>query len=247
MSVDNKVVLVTGASRGIGQAITQCFLQQGYCVIGTSTSKAGADHITKKIAEHSGKGTGLVLDVTQPDSIEACFSQIKSQFGMPTILINNAAITKDNLLMRMNEADWQQVIDTNLSSVYRITKKCLRDMMKARWGRVISIGSVVGSIGNFGQANYAAAKAGLTGFSKALALEVASRNITVNVVAPGFVDTDMTRELTEEQQAALAEKIPAGRVAAASEVAHLVAFLASEQAGYITGQTIHVNGGLHLT
>ena len=244
---NDQVVLITGASRGIGQAIMRLLVGAGYCVIGTATREQGAEDITKTMSSIGGKGMGLVLDVTDDASIDQCLATIKQDFGMPSILINNAAITKDNLLVRLQEDDWQQVIDTNLSSVYRLTKRCLRDMMKARWGRVISIGSVVGSIGNFGQANYAAAKAGLIGFSKALALEVASRNITVNVVAPGFVDTDMTRELSIEQQQALAEKIPAGRVASVDEVAYLVQFLASTQADYITGQTIHVNGGLYLS
>jgi len=247
MTLDNQIALVTGASRGIGRAIAESLGNAGATVIGTATSEAGAQAISSGLQEQGITGTGMMLDVAQQDSIDDVLKQIAEQFGAPAILVNNAGITRDNLLMRMKADEWDDIINTNLSSVFRMSKACLRAMMKARSGRIISIASVVGVTGNAGQANYAAAKAGIIGFSKSLAQEVGSRGITVNTVAPGFIDTDMTRNLPDEQKQALLGQIPAGRLGQADEIAAAVAFLASPQASYITGETIHVNGGMYMS
>ncbi|QIM62386.1 3-oxoacyl-ACP reductase [Pasteurellaceae bacterium Orientalotternb1] len=241
--MQNKIALVTGATRGIGRAIAEELVAKGAFVIGTATSEKGAESISAYLGE---KGKGLVLNVADEQSIEQVLAEIKAQFGEIDILVNNAGITRDNLLMRMKDDEWFDIIQTNLTSVYRLSKAMLRSMMKKRYGRIITIGSVVGSSGNPGQTNYCAAKAGLVGFSKSLAKEVASRGITVNVVAPGFIATDMTEELTDEQKNAILSQIPAGQLGQAKDIAKAVAFLASEDAGYITGETIHVNGGLYM-
>ncbi len=246
MSLEGEIALVTGASRGIGLAIALELARRGAYVVGTATSEGGAAAITQALAERQLAGYGAVLDVNDPAAIERVLAQLEEKRGAPSILVNNAGITRDNLLLRMTEEEWDAILETNLKSVYRLSKACLRAMMKARKGRIISIGSVVGSVGNPGQANYAAAKAGIVGFTKALAREVASRNITVNAVAPGFIDTDMTRKLSEEQRRALAQLIPLGRLGTPEEVAYAVAFLASPQAAYITGVTLHVNGGMYM-
>ena len=240
-----KIALVTGASRGIGRAIALQLARDGFTVVGTATTEAGADRITAAIRE-AGEGTGMVLDVTDAGQVQDVVAHINESFGPPLVLVNNAGITRDNLLMRMKDEEWASIIDTNLTSVYRLSKACLRGMMKARWGRIVNIGSVVGATGNAGQANYAAAKAGMVGFTKSLAKEVGSRGITVNTVAPGFIDTDMTRELPEAQRQALLEAIPLGRLGEAEEIAHAVSFLCSDRAGYITGETLHVNGGMYM-
>ena len=240
----DQVVLVTGASRGIGAAIADKLANEGARVFGTATSESGATAIDGRKVDGL---SGLVLDVNNPEDISSVLAEIAAQASAPTILVNNAGVTRDQLLMRMSEEDWQTVLDTNLRSVYRLSKACLRGMMKARQGRIISIASVVGSMGNAGQANYAAAKAGMMGFSRSLAREVGSRSITVNVVAPGFIDTDMTRELNEAQRAAMLKDIPLNRLGEAVEIAETVNFLASSSAAYITGQTIHVNGGMYVT
>ena len=246
MILKGQIALVTGASRGIGQAIALELGRQGAQVIGTATSSDGAEKISHALKEANVTGKGVVLDVNNMDSITAALSELEKSGLTPTILVNNAGITRDNLLLRMTEEEWDAILDTNLKSVYRMSKACLRAMTKARWGRIISISSVVGAMGNAGQANYAAAKAGLIGFTKALAREVGSRNITVNAVAPGFIDTDMTRQLPEAQKDALLKQIPLGRLGRAEEIAQAVAFLASPQAGYITGATLHVNGGMYM-
>ena len=246
MILKGQIALVTGASRGIGQAIALELGRQGARVIGTATSDDGAAKISEALKQHGVDGRGAMLDVNSSESIAAVLSEMEKTGGMPTILVNNAGITRDNLLLRMTEEEWDAILDTNLKSVYRMSKACLRAMTKARGGRIISISSVVGAIGNAGQANYAAAKAGLVGFTKALAREVGSRNITVNAVAPGFIDTDMTRSLPEAQKEALLKQIPLGRLGRAEEIAHAVAYLASPQAGYITGVTLHVNGGMYM-
>jgi 3-oxoacyl-[acyl-carrier protein] reductase len=246
MLLNEKVALVTGASRGIGRAIALALGQAKATVIGSATTQSGADKITEAFKEAGLKGCGIILNVAEPDSIEAAMATIKDQYGMPSILVNNAAVTQDNLLLRMKEDEWNTVIETNLSSIYRMTKACLRDMVKARWGRIINISSVVGSTGNAGQVNYAAAKAGLIGFTKSLAQEIGSRNITVNAVSPGFIDTDMTRELPEEQRNILLQKIPMERLGQPEDIAAAVLFLSSEGAGYITGQVLHVNGGMFM-
>lgn len=238
-----QVALVTGASRGIGKAIAQKLAEEGFFVLGTATTDSGADTISAYLGE---QGKGLKLNVADPDSIEATIKLINDNFGSPTVLVNNAGITKDNLLMRMKDEEWDDIINTNLTSVYRMSKAVLRGMMKARAGRIINISSVVGSTGNAGQANYAAAKAGMIGFTKSMAKEVGSRNITINNVAPGFIDTDMTKELNDDIKNSLLSSIPLARLGQASEVAHAVAFLASEGAAYITGETLHVNGGLFM-
>ncbi len=242
----NQIALVTGASRGIGQAIALELGRQGAQVIGTATSRSGADAISSYLKENTIVGRGLVLDVTQAESVATVLSEIEKTVGAPGILVNNAGITRDNLLLRMSEEDWDTILNTNLKSVYRLTKACLRAMTKARHGRIINISSVVGVIGNAGQTNYAAAKAGLIGFSRSLAREIGSRHITVNVVAPGFIDTDMTRALTDVQRDGLLKQIPLGRLGMVEEIAYAVAFLASPQAAYITGTTIHVNGGMYM-
>lgn len=246
MTITNKVALVTGASRGIGAAIADQLGAVGATVIGTATSEAGAQKISERLAEQGITGAGKVLNVTSGDSIADLLKEIQAEFGAPAILINNAGITKDNLLMRMSDDEWSEVINTNLSSVYRLSKAVLRGMMKARWGRIINISSVVGAMGNPGQANYAASKAGVAGFARSLAAEVGSRNITVNTVAPGFIDTDMTQALPEEQRTQLLDKIPLGRLGQPEEIASVVVFLASEAGGYVTGETIHVNGGMYM-
>ncbi len=240
---EQDVALVTGASRGIGRAIAEVLAAQGAKVIGTATTDSGAEAISDYLGDH---GVGLAMDVSNPDSVASGIAAIEKDHGTITILVNNAGITRDNLLMRMKEDEWQSIMDTNLSSIYRLSKAVLRGMMKARRGRIISITSVVGAMGNAGQTNYAAAKAGVMGFSKSLAREVGSRGITVNTVAPGFIDTDMTRALPEEQRAALAQQIPLGRLGGVEDVAAAVAYLASPAAAYVTGQTLHVNGGMYM-
>ena len=247
MSLQGKVALVTGASRGIGQAIALQLGAQGATVIGTATSEKGAQSITQALQDNSVQGVGMVLNVCDAESVAATLERIQTEFGAPLILVNNAGITRDNLMLRMKDDEWFDVIDTNLHSLYRMSKAVLRGMTKARWGRIISIGSVVGAMGNAGQVNYAAAKAGLEGFGRALAREVGSRSITVNAVAPGFIDTDMTRELPEAQREALMTQIPLGRLGQAEEIANVVTFLASEQASYVTGSTIPVNGGMYMS
>jgi 3-oxoacyl-[acyl-carrier protein] reductase len=246
MSLSNEIALVTGASRGIGKAIAAVLGSRGATVIGTATSENGAQGITATLSASGYKGAGKVLNVTDPDSITALMKNIQEEFGAPTILVNNAGITRDNLLMRMKDDEWDAVIETNLTSAFRMSKACLRGMMKAKHGRIVTITSVIGATGNPGQANYAATKAGVIGFTKSLAREIGSRGITVNTVAPGFIDTDMTRELPEAQQQALLEQIPLGRLGGVEDIANAVAFLASEDAGYITGETIHVNGGMYM-
>jgi 3-oxoacyl-[acyl-carrier protein] reductase len=246
MVLKGQIALVTGASRGIGQAIALELGRQGAQVIGTATSVDGAEKISQALKETNLAGRGIVLDVNSTESIAAALSELGKSGATPTILVNNAGITRDNLLLRMTEEEWDVILNTNLKSVYRMSKACLRAMVKARGGRIISISSVVGAIGNAGQANYAAAKAGLIGFTKALAREVGSRNITVNAVAPGFIETDMTRQLPDVQKEALLKQIPLGRLGRAEEIAQAVAFLASPQAGYITGTTLHVNGGMYM-
>jgi 3-oxoacyl-[acyl-carrier protein] reductase len=246
MSLSEELVLVTGASRGIGKAIANELGQRGATVIGTATSKTGAESISESFSTQGFKGEGQVLDVTAPDSIKNLLDVISDKFGAVSVLINNAGITRDNLLMRMKEDDWNAVINTNLSSVYRLSKACLRGMMKKRHGRIINIGSVVGVTGNPGQANYTAAKAGVIAFSKSLAQEIGSRGITVNTVAPGFIDTDMTRALPDDQREALLGQIALGRLGNVEDIANAVAFLASPEAAYITGETLHVNGGMYM-
>ncbi|POY44123.1 3-oxoacyl-ACP reductase [Avibacterium gallinarum] len=241
--MQGKIALVTGATRGIGRAIAEELSAKGAFVIGTATSEKGAESISAYLGE---KGKGLVLNVADAQSIDAVLAQIKADFGDIDILVNNAGITRDNLLMRMKDEEWFDILQTNLTSVFHFSKAMLRSMMKKRFGRIITIGSVVGSMGNPGQANYCAAKAGLIGFSKALAKEVASRGITVNVIAPGFIATDMTDALTEEQKAATLANVPAGRLGEPKDIAKAVAFLASDDAGYITGSTLHVNGGMYM-
>ena len=239
----HRVALVTGASRGIGEAIAAVLAESSLTVIGTATSEAGAVKIDRALSPYG--GAGQLLNVADPDSVEAAMADINERFGAPTILVNNAGITRDNILMRMKADEWNSVIDTNLSGVFRMTKACLRGMTKARWGRVVTITSVVGSMGNAGQSNYAATKAGAEGFTRALAREVGSREITVNAVAPGFIDTDMTRDLSEDHKSAMLGQIPLARLGQPEEVAATVRFLVSEHAGYITGETIHVNGGMY--
>ncbi|UAX41551.1 3-oxoacyl-ACP reductase FabG [Pasteurella canis] len=240
--MQGKIALVTGATRGIGRAIAEELAEKGAFVIGTATSEKGAESISAYLDE---KGKGLVLNVSDPTSIDATLEKIKADFGDIEILVNNAGITRDNLLMRMKDEEWFDIMQTNLTSVYYLSKAMLRSMMKKRFGRIITIGSVVGSMGNPGQTNYCAAKAGLIGFSKALAKEVASRGITVNVVSPGFIATDMTEVLTDEQKAGILSQVPAGRLGEPKDIAKAVSFLASEDASYITGTTLHVNGGMY--
>lgn len=246
MMLENEIAFVSGASRGIGKEIALELGRNGALVIGTATSEKGAESISNYLKENDIKGSGLVMNVTDQDSIDAALKQLNDNFGAPSILINNAGITRDNLLMRMKEEEWQAIMDTNLTSIFRLSKSVLRAMMKARKGRIISIASVVGVMGNAGQANYAAAKAGVIGFSKSLAREVGSRGITVNVVAPGFIDTDMTRGLPEDQRDLLKTQIPLGRLGDPVDIAKSVVFLASPGAAYITGETIHVNGGMYM-
>jgi 3-oxoacyl-[acyl-carrier protein] reductase len=246
MNGETKVALVTGASRGIGRAIAKSLATDGFTVVGTATSDGGADTISSYLSEQKNPGLGMKLNVSDPDRISAVIKDIAEQFGSPLVLVNNAGITRDNILMRMKEEEWQDVIDTNLSALYRVCKACLRGMTKARWGRIVTITSVVGSMGNAGQSNYAATKAGAEGFSRALARELGSRAVTVNCVAPGFIDTDMTRKLPEDQRNLLLRQIPLGRLGTPAEIASLVSFLCSDMAGYITGETIHINGGMHM-
>jgi 3-oxoacyl-[acyl-carrier protein] reductase len=246
MNETAKVALVTGASRGIGKAIAVRLVAGGYTVIGTATSATGADAITAYLQAAGNHGCGFTLDVASDDSVAEVMKAIGARYGAPLILVNNAGITRDNLLMRMKSDEWHGVIDTNLNSLYRVTKACLRGMTKARWGRIVNITSVVGSMGNAGQSNYAATKAGAEGFSRAMARELGSRSVTVNCVAPGFIDTDMTRELTEDQRELMLSQIPLSRLGAPEEIADLVGFLCGESAGYITGETVHINGGMHM-
>jgi 3-oxoacyl-[acyl-carrier protein] reductase len=243
MSLQGKVALVTGASRGIGRATAETLVARGATVIGTATSEKGAEAIAAYLGEN---GTGLALDVTSSDSIAQLFVDIKAKYGDIDILVNNAGITRDNLLMRMKDDEWEDIISTNLTSIFRLSKAVLRAMMKKRNGRIISIGSVVGTMGNAGQANYSAAKAGVLGFTRSLAREVASRGITVNAIAPGFIETDMTRALDENQRGAILSQVPMARLGDAEEIAKTVAFLSSDDAAYITGETIHVNGGMYM-
>ena len=242
--LQGEIALVTGASRGIGAAIADTLAAQGATVIGTATSDAGAAKIGERLSAHGGHGR--VLDVSQPGTIETLVESITSEFGAISILVNNAGITRDNLLMRMKDEDWQAILDTNLTSVYRSSKAVMRGMMKARRGRIVNIASVIGVTGNAGQANYAAAKAGIIGFSKSLAKEIGSRGVTVNVVAPGFIATDMTRDLPEASKDALTQQIALGRLGEPDDIAQAVAFLAGPSAAYITGETLHVNGGMYM-
>jgi 3-oxoacyl-[acyl-carrier protein] reductase len=243
----HKVALVTGASRGIGKAIAEHLAAAGCTVVGTATSAAGADNISAYLAAAGNAGCGMTLNVSDNESVSAVIAAIAEKYGAPLVLVNNAGITRDNILMRMKTDEWGDVIETNLTSLYRVSKACLRGMTKARWGRIVNITSVVGSMGNMGQANYAATKAGAEGFSRALARELGSRSITVNCVAPGFIDTDMTRELSEEQRAIMLSQIPLARLGAADEIAALVTFICSDAAAYITGETVHINGGMYMS
>lgn len=242
----NKVALVTGASRGIGKAIAKQLGADGFSVIGTATSESGAQNISAYLTEANIEGSGMCLNVTDADAIVALVKTVSEQFGAPTVVVNNAGITKDNILMRMKEDEWDDVINTNLSAIYRVSKACVRGMTKAKWGRIINISSVVGSMGNMGQSNYAATKAGVEGFSRSLARELGSRNITVNAVAPGFIDTDMTNELAEEHKNMMMTQIPLARFGQPEEIASVVSFLAGDSGAYITGETIHVNGGMYM-
>lgn len=246
MTTERRVALITGASRGIGRAIAHELGRQGCVVIGTATSDSGAERIDADLKANGIEGAGRCLDVTDQQSIDGLIKAIGEEFGAPTILVNNAGITRDNLLMRMKEDEWDSVVDTNLKSVYRVSKACLRGMTRARWGRIVSISSVVATMGNLGQTNYAAAKAGMEGFTRALAREVASRDITVNAVAPGFIATDMTEALSEEQHTQLKGQVPLARLGKPEEIAAAVGFLVSDGAGYITGETLHVNGGMNM-
>ncbi|HHX8314833.1 TPA: 3-oxoacyl-ACP reductase FabG [Vibrio diabolicus] len=243
MNLEGKIALVTGASRGIGRAIAELLVERGATVIGTATSESGAAAISEYLGDN---GKGLALNVTDVESIEATLKTINEEFGVIDILVNNAGITRDNLLMRMKDDEWNDIIDTNLTPIYRMSKAVLRGMMKKRAGRIINVGSVVGTMGNAGQTNYAAAKAGVIGFTKSMAREVASRGVTVNTVAPGFIETDMTKALNDEQRAATLSNVPAGRLGDPREIASAVAFLASPEAAYITGETLHVNGGMYM-
>ena len=240
------IVLVTGASRGIGRAVAQSFAARGHRVIGTATSAAGADSIREALAGHAEPGLGAVLDVGDQGSVDTLFADLASEGDLPGVLVNNAGIARDGLLVRMKPDMWDEVISVNLGGIYRMCRAALRPMMRARAGRIINLTSVTGTVGNAGQTNYAAAKAGIAGFSKSLAREVASRGITVNTVAPGFIDTDMTRNLPDEQRTRLRSEIPLGRFGSPEDIASVVAFLASPEAGYITGETIHVNGGMYM-
>jgi 3-oxoacyl-[acyl-carrier protein] reductase len=246
MSLQGKVALVTGATRGIGRAIALSLGEQGATVIGTATSEKGAATISEYLQAAGIKGKGLVLNVTQENAIDETVTAIEAEFAAPDILVNNAGITRDNLLMRMKDEEWDDIINTNLTPIFKLSKRCIRAMTKARWGRIINITSVVGVMGNAGQTNYAAAKAGVIGFSKSLAREVGARGITVNSVAPGFIDTDMTSGLPEAHKTALLEQVPVKRLGEAEEIAAAVSFLASSLAGYITGETLHVNGGMYM-
>ncbi|MDP6098409.1 MAG: 3-oxoacyl-ACP reductase FabG [Gammaproteobacteria bacterium] len=247
MSDTGTIALVTGASRGIGRAIATELGKQGLIVVGTATTEQGAASISEYLQTAGVTGKGYCADVSSQESVSSLLSSIEEEFCRPTVLVNNAGITRDNLLMRMKEDEWNAVIETNLGAMYRVCKACVKGMTKARWGRIVNISSVVGSSGNAGQSNYAASKAGIEGFSRALAKEIGSRGITVNAVAPGFIDTDMTRELSEKQTEALLSQIPLGRLGQAEEIAAVVGFLVSDSGGYITGETLHVNGGMYMT
>ncbi|MGI1678022.1 MAG: 3-oxoacyl-ACP reductase FabG [Cellvibrionaceae bacterium] len=246
MSIQDKVAVVTGASRGIGAAIADALGAAGAIIVGTATTEKGAEAITVRLKEKGFNGVGKAMNVTEPGSVEALMESVQKDFGAPVILVNNAGITRDNLLMRMSDDEWGDVINTNLNAVFKLSKACLRGMMKARWGRIVNISSVVGSMGNAGQTNYAATKAGVAGFARALAKEVGSRGITVNTVAPGFIDTDMTRELTDAQKDIMLQQIPLARLGQPEEIAGVVEFLVSDAAGYVSGETIHVNGGMYM-
>lgn len=246
MSLQDKIALVTGASRGIGAAISDSLGAQGATVIGTATSESGAEKISARFAEKGIKGAGMVLDVASQESVDNLINTITETFGAPLILVNNAGITKDNLLMRMKDDEWFDVIDTNLNSIYRLSKACLRGMTKARWGRIVNISSVVGAMGNVGQTNYCATKAGVGGFTRSLAKELGPRNITVNAVSPGFIDTDMTKELAEAQREAILSQVPLNRLGEPEEIAAVVDFLVGDGGAYVTGENIHVNGGLYM-
>jgi len=245
VSIQNKVALVTGAGRGLGKVIATRLAEAGAVIVGVDYNEEAASNITSYINELGIKGRGFVMDVTKQETIESAMEQIIKEYGAPSILVNNAGITRDNLMMRMSQDEWDQVIATNLTSVFRMSRICIRDMIKARWGRIINIASVVAFCGNPGQANYCASKGGMVSFSKSLAVEVASRNITVNCVAPGFIESDMTRKLTDEQRSTLLASVPAKRIGTPEDIAHTVNFLASEEASYITGATLHVNGGMY--
>jgi len=246
MSLENKLALVTGATRGIGKAIAENLAGQGAIVVGTATSEKGAAAISDYLAAAGNTGKGYVLNVSDPESIDQCLKQIQDDFGAITILVNNAGITRDNLMLRMKDDEWDSVINTNLTSVYRMVKSVVRGMTKARWGRIVSVSSVVASMGNAGQANYAAAKAGMEGFTRALARELGSRNVTANCVAPGFIDTDMTADLAQAHKETLQAQIALSRLGQPEEVAAVVGFLCSEAGGYVTGETVHVNGGMYM-
>jgi 3-oxoacyl-[acyl-carrier protein] reductase len=246
MTEESRVALVTGASRGIGKAIAQHLAAAGCVVVGTATSDAGAANITGYLQAAGNVGCGMTLNVADDESVVTVVKAITEKFGAPLVLVNNAGITRDNILLRMKPEEWNDVIETNLTALYRVSRACLRNMTRARWGRIVNITSVVGSMGNMGQANYAATKAGAEGFSRALAREVGSRSVTVNCVAPGFIDTDMTRELSDEQRTAMLRQIPLSRLGSADEIAALVAFICSDAAAYITGETVHINGGMYM-
>lgn len=246
MTDDTKIALITGASRGIGKATALALGHQGMFVAGTATTEAGAEAITAFLCEEGVKGQGLVADVSDADSVAALLEEIATLAGLPVVVVNNAGVTRDNLLLRMKAEEWDAVVNTNLNSMYRVCKACLKGMTKARFGRIINISSVVGSSGNAGQTNYAATKAGIEGFTRSLAKEIGSRGITVNAVAPGFIETDMTDALPEEQKLALLGQVPLGRLGRPEEIANVVAFLASDQGSYITGETLHVNGGMYM-
>lgn len=246
MTDSKQVALVTGASRGIGAAVADALGSQGFIVVGTATSESGAEKISARFQENNIEGKGYCLDVTDSESIKSVLAKIKEDFADPSVLVNNAGITQDNLFLRMKDTEWQSVIDTNLTSVFSMSKAVIKSMTRARYGRIINISSVVGSMGNAGQANYCAAKAGVEGFTRSLAREISSRNITVNSVAPGFIQTDMTHELPESVKETLLKQVPVGRLGDPKEIANTVAFLASDGASYITGETIHVNGGMYM-
>ena len=246
MTDDTKIALITGASRGIGKATALALGHQGMFVAGTATTEAGAEAITAFLREEGVEGQGLVADVSDADSVAALLEEIATLAGLPVVVVNNAGVTRDNLLLRMKAEEWDAVVNTNLNSMYTVCKACLKGMTKARFGRIINISSVVGSSGNAGQTNYAATKAGIEGFTRSLAKEIGSRGITVNAVAPGFIETDMTDALPEEQKLALLGQVPLGRLGRPEEIANVVAFLASDQGSYITGETLHVNGGMYM-
>lgn len=246
MSEDQRVALVTGASRGIGKAIAERLCESGFIVVGTATTQGGAESITTYLNAAGNSGCGMKLNVGDGSDVTDTIKTITGNFSAPTVLINNAGITRDNLLMRMKTDEWDDVINTNLNALYRVSKACMRGMTKARWGRIVNITSVVGSMGNAGQSNYAATKSGAEGFSRALAKELGSRSITVNCVAPGFIDTDMTKELTEDQKNLMLAQIPLGRLGEPKEIAALVGFLCGDDASYITGETMHINGGMYM-